>query len=79
MRALIDDYPRLPYRAVVPWPMVYDTWMENTVLVETWLEQSVGPHYVRWVWSMWTLHQSSLCSVSFAREPDTSLFLLRFG
>lgn len=79
MRALIDDFPRLPYQVIVPWPSVYDTWLENTILVETWLEGCVGPHYVRWVWSMWTLHQSDLCSVSFAREPDTSLFLLRFG
>jgi len=84
MRAL-NDYPiELPYRAVVPWPVVYtqtlqQDWMDTVYRVEQWLECQVGPHYQRWVWSMWSLHQTDLCSVSFLRDPDRILFLIRWG
>ena len=82
MRALWDKYPELPYRAVVPWPHVeYNgnwDWIASVDCVETWLESRIGPHYVRWVWNMWSLHNNSLCGVCFAREADSTLFLLRW-
>ena len=82
MRALWDKYPELPYLAVVPWPLVetngqYD-WVSSVLCVETWLESRVGPHYVRWTWNMWSLHNNQLCGVGFAREADSTLFLLRW-
>ena len=81
---MLDDRPIvLPYLAVVPWPYVeyrgQQDWISSCHCVESWLDQCVGPHYVRWAWSMWTLHQSHLCAVSFLQERDTTLFLLRFG
>ena len=83
MRALNDFPLTLPYTAVVPWPVVERNgqldWIDSVYSVESWLDQYIGPHYTQWVWSMWALHQSHLCSVSFARERDTSLFLLRWG
>ena len=80
----LNDHPfELPFRAVVQRPIVIyrgqPDWVESVYNVENWLERSIGPHYVRWVWSMWSLHQSDLCSVSFARERDSTLFLLKFG
>jgi hypothetical protein len=83
MRALWD-FPELPYRAVAPWPRIerlgQQDWIEQVMTVEQWLELHVGPHYARWGWSMWTLHnQHDLCAVSFAREQDTTLFLLRWA
>ena len=83
MRALWDRHPELPYRAVAPWPLVeyhgqWD-WIESVDCVETWLESHIGSHYSQWTWTMWTLDNPYLCSVSFAREPDSTLFLLRFG
>ena len=83
MKALCDHPITLPYTAVVPWPLVerngQPDWIDAIYTVEDWLDSRIGPHYSRWVWSMWTLHQSHLCSVSFARERDTTLFLLRWG
>jgi hypothetical protein len=83
MRALCDRPITLPYTAVVRWPLVerngQPDWIDAVYSVEEWLERSVGPHYSRWVWSMWSLNQAHLCSVSFARDPDTTLFLLRWG
>jgi hypothetical protein len=82
MRALWDRYPELPYRAVVPWPVVEINgnldWIASVDLVESWLESRIGPHYVRWTWNMWTLHNYDLCGVAFARASDTTLFLLRW-
>ncbi len=83
MRAL-NDYPiTLPYPAVVPWPIIeyhgQPDWVESVHTIESWLDRYSGPHYVAWVWNMWTLHQTHLCSVSFARERDSTLFLLRWG
>lgn len=81
---MLDDRPiTLPYTAVVPWPIVeyrgYPDWIQGCHCIENWLDHHVGPHLVAWVWSMWTLHQSHLCSVSFARDRDSTLFLLRWG
>jgi len=84
MLALWDRHPELPYRAVAPWPqIVTDTgqldWIESVDQVETWLENFVGYHFVHWTWTMWTLDNPYLCSVSFRREPDSLLFLLRWN
>jgi hypothetical protein len=54
-------------------------WVESVELVEIWLNEYVGSHYSAWTWTMWTLHNPYLCAVSFAREPDSTLFLLRFS
>jgi len=83
MRMLWDKYPELPYMAIAPWPVIeYNgqaDWVASVDLVESWLASSIGPHYVAWTWSMWTLHQSGYCSVNFLRERDTTLFLLKWG
>ena len=84
MRALWDRHPLLPYSAIVPWPLVVredglTDWTASVSSVETWLLNCVGPHYTHWTWAMWALHQGNLCSVRFAREPDSVLFLLRFS
>lgn len=80
---MLMDRPELPYRAVAPWPRIEFNgqldWVASVGTVEEWLERSVGPHWARWGWSMYTLHQTHLCGVSFAREPDSVLFLLRWG
>jgi len=82
MRALWD-YPPLPYKAVVPWPCIQTRgsidWLQSVDLVESWLEHHVGPHWSEWTWSMWSLHNHHLCAVSFRRESNCSLFLLRFS
>jgi hypothetical protein len=83
MRELEDCLQELPYRGVVPWPLIelngqWD-WISSVNTVESWLDHYVGYHYRDWTWTQWTLHQPNLCSVSFAREPDSVLFLLRFG
>ena len=83
MQALCDHPWTLPYTAAVPWPLVIyngqPDWIESIHTVENWLEQAVGPHYVQWVWSTWTLHQTHLCAVSFAREKNQTLFLRKWG
>ena len=82
MRALWD-YPVLPYKCVVPWPEFYTNgykdWIQSADYIESWLVNNIGPHWSTWTWSMWTLHNSELCGVSFARERSCSLFLLRFS
>jgi hypothetical protein len=47
--------------------------------MEGWLESTIGRHYVRWTWNMWTLDQPHLCGVSFARDTDSTLFLLKWA
>jgi hypothetical protein len=83
MRALWDRHPELPYMAVVPWPLIETNgnldWIASVDTMENWLEKVVGPHYIRWTWTMWGLEQSNLCGVSFARDTDSTLFLLRWG
>ena len=80
---LWDRDPILPYHAVAPWPHIYyrnqRDWISSMTSVESWLEQCVGHHCKDWTWTMWTLHQSDLCGVSFRYEPHRSMFLLRFG
>lgn len=81
---MLDDRPIvLPYIAVTPWPYIeyrgQQDWIASALCVETWLDQFVGAHYVSWAWSMWALHSSHLCAVTFARERDSTLFLLKFG
>ncbi len=83
MIALCDHPWELPYRAIVPWPKIeYHgqlDWVESVYLIENWLEKYVGPHYQRWVWSTWSLHQTDLCAVSFSRSQDNLLFVLRWA
>lgn len=86
MRALCDYPIVLPYTAAVPWPYVelqqqrgQQDWIASVDTVESWLEVSIGPHLVTWVWSTWTLHQTGICAVGFLHQRDTTLFLLRFG
>jgi hypothetical protein len=80
---LWDRYPLLPYTVVVPWPQIESggniDWIDSVNVVQGWLESNIGPHYVQWVWNMWTLHQSYHCGVSFKLERNCTLFLLRFG
>jgi hypothetical protein len=85
MNVLWRQYPDLPFRAVAPWPLVVTPnslqldWVDSVIIVESWLDQHVGDHYVDWCWNMWTLHQYNYCGVAFRYEPNVSLFLLRFG
>jgi hypothetical protein len=80
---MLMDRPELPYRAVAPWPQIEHNgqwdWIATVYTVEDWLERSVGPHWALWGWSMYSLHQSHLCGVSFARERDSILFLLKWS
>ena len=80
MQALENCVRELPYRGVVPWPVVeyngQSDWVSSVSTVEAWLDLHVGRD---WMWTQWTLHQPNLCSVSFAREQDSLLFLLRFS
>lgn len=83
MQALWDRYPELPYRAVAPWPFIERNgqwdWIASVDTMELWLADHVGHHYSDWTWTMWTLDQPYLCSVNFAREQDSTLFLLRWS
>jgi len=82
MRALWD-FPVLPYKAVVPWPQVYNRgvidWVQSVDMIEDWLDHNVGPHWAEWTWCMWTLHNPNFCGVSFNRERNCSLFILKFS
>lgn len=80
---MLWDRPELPYRAVVPWPQIERNgqwdWIETVSSVQSWLEQRIGPHWVRWGWSMYTLPHGGLCGVSFRFDPDRTLFLLKYS
>lgn len=83
MRMLHDWHCDLPYSVVAPWPIVLRNgqadWVDTVLLVETWLESHVGSHWSSWAWNTLGLHQHHLCGVAFARERDSTLFLLRWG
>jgi hypothetical protein len=73
----------LAYSAVAPWPVVESNgnldWVAAVDCVEEWLCSCIGAHSERWDWNLLTLHNPCLCSVRFAHERDSTLFLLRFS
>lgn len=79
MQALWDTI-ELPYTAVRPWPLVWQSghinWVSTVEGVESWLELRVGNHYTHWVWNMRGLEDPFWCGVSFVQERYCSLFLL---
>ena len=83
MQALWDKHPALPYQAVAPWPVIETNgnldWIASVDIMENWLESTIGKHYIRWTWNMWSLDQTHLCGVSFARDTDSTLFLLKWA
>jgi len=83
MHALWDRYPELPFSAVAPWPqIIYNgqvDWIASVDHVETWLSTHVGLHWVHWCWSMSSTADPYMCAVAFARNTDSTLFLLQFG
>jgi len=84
MQMLYDRHPRLPYHAIVPWPVISVDghqldWIMACTSIEDWLEASVGPHWSSWSWDMYNVDNSRLCGVRFLRETDSLLFVLRWG
>jgi hypothetical protein len=86
MQALWDKYPELPYQAAVPWPVVYSPethnqdWVESVALIENWLEDRIGHHWVCWTWTCWSLVEKvNYCGVSFKYDRDRTLFLLQWS
>ena len=78
MRSL-PDYHEFEYIASAPWP---DTgiqldWVERIEIIESWLEGSVGSHWVEWAWH--PAREISFAAVAFRWEKHKGLFLLRWG
>lgn len=71
------DYNGLyfPYITTNPWPFADDPaldWITAVNELEYWLDHRIGPRLVRWNWL------GLQCRVAFAREPDRTIFLLRW-
>lgn len=77
----LPDVCDFEHLAVAPWPLYCKEqldWVAAYDIVETWLNSSVGPHWVRWAWSTCE-HQTSFdCCVRFRLAQDRTLFLLRW-
>jgi len=73
----------LAYSVHAPWPVVESNgnldWIDAVACVEEWLSACVGSHLIEWDWDVLCLHNPCWCSVRFARERDSTLFLLRFS
>jgi len=64
-----------PYTTTNPWPFHHDPtldWITAVHELEHWLDTRVGPRMARWCW------MGIQCRVAFEREPDRTLFLLRW-
>ena len=74
------EYHSFLYTAVVDWPRLEPDqqrdWIDSIILIESWLETSIGPHYLAWAWVSSTRAYS--CAVAFRWERDKTLFLLRW-
>jgi hypothetical protein len=69
------------YIARAPWPN-YDSqldWVDNVIVLETWLNQYVGEHWVRWAWATDREHTSSEACVAFRWDKHRTLFLLTWS
>jgi hypothetical protein len=83
MQVLGERCPLLPYRSVVPWPVLEHNgqwdWITSVDCVQSWLEQCIGSYDQDWAWAHGAFDQTHYCTVSFYREQDSILFLLRFS
>ena len=86
MRCIIDHpQPYFPYIAIAPWPTITHPityqidWIDCVQELESWLERSVGPHYQRWAYATSQEQEYWHACVSFAREPDRTMFVLRWA
>ena len=79
----LPEYHTFQYRAWAPWPrqdQYQMDWVSSLELVESWLEQSVGPHHKLWAWDRVDLSiQGQYLGVAFRHSPHRTLFLLRWA
>ena len=77
MKFYLPEIHDFEYTAVVPWPTLtqqQQDWIAQVTHMTNWLNSSIGPHWVRWAWD-----QGDGCSVAFQRDPDRTLFVLRWS
>lgn len=83
MHSVILPLASLPYPATIAWPRSETggqwDWITDIESVEAWLEAHVGSHTDSWAWCVGAFDQRDYCCVSFARQQDSVMFLLRFG
>lgn len=79
MRMLIDP-GEFEYPAQVPWshiPGAVLDWQYKVQMLEHWLGQNVGGHYVAWLWCDSGHHD--LVGVSFRWDQHRTLFVLTWA
>jgi hypothetical protein len=67
-----------PYPAIIPWHL-QDQIFWDLSPVRHWLLSQVGPYKTNWSWSHVHKQEVYDCCVAFRRDPDRTLFLLRWG
>jgi hypothetical protein len=79
MRMLIDQ-PRFDHFASVPWPYLNQDqldWEIGVKVIETWLQNRVGPRLAHWAWA--DSYSSYQIGVSFQWERDKLLFVIAWS
>lgn len=78
----LPDHTDFAHLARVPWPLEDPDqidWIGAYTTVESWLNTSIGPHWVRWAWSTCQDQTTFDCCVRFRYSADRTLFLLRWA
>lgn len=76
----LPEYHDFAFIGKCRWPLnsLQLDWVNNVIVLETWLEQYVGPHYTRWAWATDQEHESWQACVAFKYDKHRTLFLLRW-
>jgi hypothetical protein len=67
-----------PYPAVIPWHL-RDEIIWDPSPIQHWLLNQIGPYKTNWSWSHANNQGVYECCVVFRRDPDRTLFLLKWG
>jgi hypothetical protein len=79
----LPEYHSFSHIAQVPWPVdprhYQRDWIVAIDILETWLEQRVGPHLTEWAFSSQQDQEYWQACIAFRQERMKTLFLLAWG
>lgn len=77
----IDDHSGFIYVATVnyPIPQPQIDWVDQVIILESWLESCVGPRLERWAYHHTETQMPWQACIAFRAESDLTLFLLRWA
>lgn len=79
----LPEYHTFEHSAIVPWPVdprhYQKDWIDSIDMIESWLEQYVGDHWVKWAYSTAVEQEYWQACIAFKQARDCTLFLLTWS